>query len=165
MIIDTSKCESLEEVEKYYDWDRISDPKFPDAKVYQGTFEQYLDSWMKASKAQNKQLTEENNELKILYDSSYAIMRAYLINELNYIAEETGLSKADAARALEAVITGVTAGLKKEGKVTVTGFATFAAKKKPATTGRNPRTGETVNIPAKVAVTIKAGAKLKAALN
>ena len=49
---------------------------------------------------------------------------------VNYIAEETGLSKADAARALEAVITGVTAGLKKEGKVTVTGFATFAAKRK-----------------------------------
>ena len=84
MIIDTSKCESLEEVEKYYDWDRISDPKFPGAKVYQGTFEQYLDSWMKASKAQNKRLTKENNELKILYDSSYAIMRAYLINELSY---------------------------------------------------------------------------------
>ena len=84
MIVDTSKCESLEEVEKYYDWDRISDPKFPGAKVYQGTFEQYLDSWMKASKAQNKRLTKENNELKILYDSSYAIMRAYLINELNY---------------------------------------------------------------------------------
>ena len=83
MIIDTSKCESLEEVEKYYDWDRISDPKFPGAKVYQGTFEQYLDSWMKASKAQNKRLTKENNELKILYDSSYTIMRAYLINELN----------------------------------------------------------------------------------
>ena len=83
MIIDTSKCESLEEVEKYYDWDRISDPKFPGAKVYQGTFEQYLDSWMKASKAQNKRLTKENNELKILYDNSYAIMRSYLINELN----------------------------------------------------------------------------------
>ena len=83
MIIDTSKCKSLEEVEKYYDWDRISDPKFPVAKVYQGTFEQYLDSWMKASKAQNKRLTKENNELKILYDNSYAIMRAYLINELN----------------------------------------------------------------------------------
>ena len=84
MIVDTSKCESLEEVEKYYDWDKISDPKFPGAKVYQGTFEQYLDSWMKASKAQNKRLTKENNELKILYDSSYAIMRAYLINELGY---------------------------------------------------------------------------------
>ena len=84
---------------------------------------------------------------------------------LHYIAEETGLTKADAARALEAVIGGVTAGLKKEGKVTVTGFATFVAKEKAATTGRNPRTGETVTIPAKTAVTIKAGAKLKEALN
>ena len=84
---------------------------------------------------------------------------------VNYIAEETGLTKADAARALEAVIGGVTAGLKKEGKVTVTGFATFVAKEKAATTGRNPRTGETVTIPAKTAGTIKAGAKLKEALN
>lgn len=48
---------------------------------------------------------------------------------VNYIAEETGFTKADSARALEAVISGVTAGLKKEGKVTLTGFATFEAKK------------------------------------
>lgn len=84
---------------------------------------------------------------------------------VNYIAEETGLTKADASRALEAMISGVTEGLKKEGKVTITGFATFTAKKKAAKTGRNPRTGETVNIPARVAATIKAGSKLKDALN
>ena len=83
----------------------------------------------------------------------------------NLKLENADLTKADAARALEAVIGGVTAGLKKEGKVTVTGFATFVAKEKAATTGRNPRTGETVTIPAKTAVTIKAGAKLKEALN
>ena len=84
---------------------------------------------------------------------------------VNYIAEETGATKADASRALEAVISGVTEGLKKEGKVTLTGFATFTAVQKEATTARNPRTGETVNVPAKVAVSIKAGAKLKEALN
>lgn len=84
---------------------------------------------------------------------------------VNYIAEETGFTKADSARALEAVISGVTAGLKKEGKVTLTGFATFEAKKKAATTGRNPRTGETVEIAARTAVKIKAGSKLKDALN
>jgi len=84
---------------------------------------------------------------------------------VNYIAEETGFTKADSARALEAVIGGVTAGLKKEGKVTLTGFATFEAKKKGATTGRNPRTGETVEIAARTAVKIKAGSKLKDALN
>ena len=84
---------------------------------------------------------------------------------VNYIAEETGLTKADASRALEAMIEGVVEGLKKEGKVTITGFCTFQAKKKPAKEGRNPRTGETVKIPARVAATIKAGSKLKEALN
>lgn len=79
MIIDTSKCESLEEVEKCYGWDKIYDPKFPGAKVYQGTFERYLDSWMKALKKENQRLQKEYNELKLLYDSSYAVMRAYLI--------------------------------------------------------------------------------------
>ena len=84
---------------------------------------------------------------------------------VNYIAEETGLTKADSARALEAFVSGVTEGLKKEGKVTLTGFATFTAKHKEATTARNPRTGETVPVAARTAVTIKAGSKLKDALN
>lgn len=84
---------------------------------------------------------------------------------VNFVAEETGLTKADSARALEAVMTGVTKGLKEEGKVALTGFATFTAKNKPAKEGRNPRTGETVKIPARVAVTVKVGSKLKDALN
>jgi DNA-binding protein HU-beta len=84
---------------------------------------------------------------------------------VDYIAEETGLTKADSARALEAVISGVTKGLKKEGKVTLTGFCTFEAKKKAASMGRNPRTGEAVKIAARTAVKIKAGSKLKDALN
>jgi len=84
---------------------------------------------------------------------------------VNYIAEETGLTKADASRALEAMMNGVIKGLKSEGKVTLTGFCTFTAKKKAAKEGRNPRTGETVTIPARVAATIKAGSKLKDALN
>lgn len=82
-----------------------------------------------------------------------------------YIAEETGLTKADSGRALEALISGVVKGLKKEGKVTLTGFATFTAKKKAAKMGRNPRTGAAVKIAARVAVAIKAGSKLKEALN
>lgn len=84
---------------------------------------------------------------------------------VNYIAEETGLTKADATRALDAMMSGVIKGLKKEKKVALTGFATFTAKKKDAKKGRNPRTGEVVNIPARIAVTIKAGSKLKDALN
>ncbi len=84
---------------------------------------------------------------------------------VNYVAEEAGLTKVDATKALDAVMAGVTAGLKKEGKVTLTGFFTFTAEKKAAKTGRNPRTGETVKIPARVAVKGKAGSKLKEALN
>lgn len=84
---------------------------------------------------------------------------------VNYIAEETGLTKADATRALEAMMSGVVKGLKESGKVTITGFCTYAAKDKPASTGRNPKTGEAVTIPARTAVTIKAGSKLKDALN
>lgn len=84
---------------------------------------------------------------------------------VNYIAEETGLTKADASRALEAMMDGVVKGLKEEGKVTLTGFCTYTAKQKEEKMGRNPKTGEAVKIPARMAVTIKAGSKLKDALN
>ena len=84
---------------------------------------------------------------------------------VNYIAEETGFTKADATRALDAVLGGIVEGLKKEGKVTITGFCTFSKQHKDARKGRNPRTGETVTIPARNAVSIKAGSKLKDALN
>lgn len=84
---------------------------------------------------------------------------------VSFIADETGLTKADATRALDATMKGITEGLKKEGKVTLTGFATFTAKNKPAKMGRNPKTGETVKIPARTAAVIKAGSKLKEALN
>ncbi len=84
---------------------------------------------------------------------------------VNYMAEETGMSKADATRALEAMLNGVVKGLKEEKKVALTGFMTFTAKEKEAATRRNPRTGEPVETPAHVAVTFKAGSKLKEALN
>jgi histone-like DNA-binding protein len=84
---------------------------------------------------------------------------------VNYIAEEVGLTKSDATKALEAMMNGVIKGLKESEKVTLTGFCTFVAKEKPESTGRNPRTGATVTIPARTAVTIKAGSKLKEALN
>lgn len=86
-------------------------------------------------------------------------------NLVNYVAEQTGLTKADATRALDAVLNGIVEGLNSEGKVTLTGFATFTKQHKEARTGRNPRTGEAVNIPARNAVSIKAGAKLKDAVN
>ena len=86
-------------------------------------------------------------------------------NLVNYIAEEAGLTKADATRALDATLNGIVKGLKEEGKVTITGFCTFATKDKPEREGRNPRTGGKVTIPARTVVSIKAGAKLKDAMN
>ena len=84
---------------------------------------------------------------------------------VEFIAEQADLTKADAGRALEAVMEGITSGLKKSGKVTLVGFGTFTAKKREARTGRNPQTGETVKIAARVVPGFKAGSKLKDALN
>ena len=84
---------------------------------------------------------------------------------VEFMAEKADLTKADAGRALEAVMEGVTKGLKEDGKVTLVGFGTFTAKKRDAREGRNPQTGETVKIAARVVPGFKAGSKLKDALN
>lgn len=84
---------------------------------------------------------------------------------VEFIAEQADLTKAEAGRALDAVMQGVIAGLKKEGKVTLVGFGTFTAKEREAREGRNPQTGETVQIAARVVPGFKAGNKLKEALN
>lgn len=84
---------------------------------------------------------------------------------VDFMAEEAGLTKADASRALDAMQKGIEKSLKESGKFTLTGFCTFTAKQKEEKTGRNPKTGEPVKIPARTAVTIKAGSKLKDALN
>ena len=84
---------------------------------------------------------------------------------VEYVAEEADLTKAAAAKAVDAVVAGITKGLKKEGKVTLVGFGTFSAKKRAARTGRNPQTGAEVKIAARVVPGFKAGSKLKDALN
>ena len=84
---------------------------------------------------------------------------------VEFIAENADLTKADAARALDAVLEGVIEGLKRTGKVALVGFGTFNAKEREAHTGRNPQTGEAVEIAARVIPSFKAGNKLKDALN
>ena len=84
---------------------------------------------------------------------------------VDFVAEKADLTKAEAARALDAVVAGVTRGLKKEGKVSLVGFGTFTAKKRAARTGRNPLTGAEVKIAARVVPGFRAGSKLKDALN
>ena len=68
-------------------------------------------------------------------------------NELiDAIAEEADLSKASAGRALDAALGAITAALKKQDTVSLVGFGTFSVKHRAARDGRNPRTGETIQI-------------------
>ena len=71
-------------------------------------------------------------------------------------------SKAAAGRAVDAVLDGIAAGIKKDGNVQLIGFGTFAVKSRAARTGRNPQTGATIKIKASKTVGFKAGAALKA---
>ncbi len=84
---------------------------------------------------------------------------------VEFVATATGLTKADAAKAVDATFAGVTEGLKKSGKVAIVGFGTFSAKERAAREGINPLTKQPLSIPAKTVASFKAGAKLKEALN
>lgn len=80
------------------------------------------------------------------------------------VAGMTDTSKAQAARAVDAVFDAIRKGLKKAGKVSLVGFGTFEVRKRKARTGRNPRTGETIMIKASKGVGFKAGKALKGAM-
>ena len=87
-------------------------------------------------------------------------------NELiSSIASEAGLTKADAGKALDAFISSITTALKGGNEVRLVGFGTFAVTKRAATTGRNPRTGETIKIKARKHPKFKAGKTLQDAVN
>jgi DNA-binding protein HU-beta len=81
------------------------------------------------------------------------------------VASRTGLSKTDAAKAVDGFIDSVTAALKKGAEVRLVGFGTFSVSRRAATTGRNPRTGERIQIPASNQPKFKAGKALKASVN
>ncbi|MEC7885322.1 MAG: HU family DNA-binding protein [Pseudomonadota bacterium] len=84
---------------------------------------------------------------------------------IDAIADSTGLSKADAGRALESLLGSITSTLQSGNKVTIPGFGTFEARHRNARMGRNPQTGETIQIKASVTPGFKAGKALKDALN
>lgn len=81
------------------------------------------------------------------------------------VAGAANLSKADAGRALDAVVDSVTKALKRGEQVSVVGFGTFSVKHRSARSGRNPRTGETISIAASNVPGFKAGKGLKDAVN
>lgn len=84
---------------------------------------------------------------------------------IEHIAQQADISKAAAARALEAVIGGVTASLKKGDCVSLLGFGTFAVSTRPARVGRNPRTGEEIKIKKAKVPKFRPGKALKDAVN
>ncbi|MBD3258924.1 hypothetical protein GF377_10855 [candidate division GN15 bacterium] len=80
------------------------------------------------------------------------------------MADNSGISKKEATQALTAFMDGVTEQLQKGEKVSFAGFGTFAVSNRKARTGRNPQTGETINIPASKVPVFRAGKNLKDAL-
>lgn len=81
------------------------------------------------------------------------------------VADAAGLSKIDATKAVDAVFDGIIQSLKKGEEVRLVGFGTFDVSDRAASEGRNPRTGEKINIPASKQPKFKAGKTLKGALN
>ena len=81
------------------------------------------------------------------------------------MAEESGLTKTDPEKALNAFVPQVAAALKAGEKIQLTGFGSFEVKERAERIGRNPRTKEEVKIPASKAPVFKAGKPLKDALN
>ena len=77
------------------------------------------------------------------------------------VSDSAGLTKADAAKAVDAVFDNISSALKGGSEVRLVGFGTFSVVNRKATTGRNPRTGETIQIPASKQPKFKAGKGLK----
>ena len=92
----------------------------------------------------------------------YIVTKANIAAEL---AENTGTSKTEAANNLNAVLDIIADNLKSNDKVQFTGFGSFIAEDKAETTGRNPKTGESIKIPARRSVRFKVGDLLKKAVN
>jgi DNA-binding protein HU-beta len=84
---------------------------------------------------------------------------------IDAIANDAKLTKADAGRALDALITAVTKTLKKGDKVALVGFGSFSVSKRAARKGRNLQTGKEIKIAAKKVARFKAGAELAKAVN
>ena len=81
------------------------------------------------------------------------------------VVNSVGVSKTDAAKSVDAVFSNITSSLKGGNDVRLVGFGTFVVANRAATTGRNPRTGESIQIPAKKVPKFRAGKALKETVN
>lgn len=81
------------------------------------------------------------------------------------VSENAGLSKVDSTKAVDAVFDSITSSLQKGTEVRLVGFGTFSVSNRRASKGRNPRTGEAIDIPASKRPKFTAGKSLKDAVN
>ena len=84
---------------------------------------------------------------------------------IDAISAESGLSKADAKKALDGFVSATSTALKAGDKLSLVGFGSFSVSKREARTGRNPQTGKEINIAAKNVVKFKAGTDLTGNVN
>lgn len=83
---------------------------------------------------------------------------------VEHVAATTGETRKQVSLILDAILAGITAALRRDDKVTLVGFGTFQVRARAARDGRNPRTGEKIQIPARKAPAFTAGKDLKAEL-
>jgi DNA-binding protein HU-beta len=103
-----------------------------------------------------------------VFHSSNRIIEGLLVNKselVEHIANQADISKAAATRALDAITGAVRTTLKKGGTVSLVGFGSFSVTKRPARTGRNPRTGAAIKIKSAKVPKFRPGKALKDALN
>lgn len=84
---------------------------------------------------------------------------------INKVAEDANLTKAQATEAVNCVLSSIEGTLKEGNKVAVLGFGTFTVSERAARTGRNPKTGEAIQIKAKNVIKFKPGKELAASVN
>ncbi|MGB2715009.1 MAG: HU family DNA-binding protein [Vicinamibacterales bacterium] len=84
---------------------------------------------------------------------------------ISKIAQDTGITKSNAAAAVDSFIEGITKSLKKNQPITFVGFGTFKTAQRKARTARNPQTGATIKVPKRRVVRFSAGKALKQSLN
>lgn len=84
---------------------------------------------------------------------------------ISYVADNADMTKTDAAKAVDGVFDAITSTLQGGNEVRLTGFGTFSVTARKATTGRNPRTGEAIQIKASNQPKFKAGKGLREAVN
>ncbi len=87
------------------------------------------------------------------------------IDLISAVASRAGLSKTDTAKAVDGITSSITSALQRDTDVRLVGFGTFSVRHRNATTGRNPRTGERIQISARNVPKFKSGKALKASVN